>query len=149
MCYAWLIPVAIAATQATASYVSGSKQAEAGGKAINAQLGAQENQIDAQASQQIGNETRNAWAQRAHMIVAAGEGGVSGNSIQDELKNSLTQQGLARGDIQLNAQNQKDAALEEAKSEAVGYTTPNALGGALQIGGQGYSAYENYQASNG
>jgi hypothetical protein len=133
----------LGAIQTALPIISGQKRASEQGQAINAQLATQEAQINAQAGEKMGQQARSAWAARSRAMVAAGEAGVTGNSVQAQLRDTLFQQGQNDAEIAYNAQQSKDTALGNAKGEAAGLTSASNLSGGILAIGSGINGYSN------
>lgn len=127
---------------ATAASVYGQYQAgKAQAEYLEQQYETQQEQLDAQASAEANEAARKARRERARIAVAAGEAGVSGNSFEAQLHNSMFQEQSQLALINYNQKQAKAASQDQLNSALAGIQMPTALGAALQIGTSYVSGY--------
>lgn len=132
-----IVMAAGAAAQSYSQYSAGKAQASY----LKEQYEAQQDQLDAQASAEANEAARKARRERARIAVAAGEAGVSGNSFEAQLHNSLFQQQNQLALVNYNQTQAKAASQDQLNSALSGIQMPTALGAALQIGTAFASGY--------
>lgn len=132
----------ISTGSAGAGVLSQMQGASSAARTIGQQVRNRIEETNAQASQRMGERAREARRERGRMITAAGESGVSGQSFENALMDSFTQQNMDAGTMAMDARFGRRAAIAEGRS-ALSYS-PGAspLDAGLQIAGgvmQGYT----------
>lgn len=142
MCNPVLMMAAMAIGEG-ARQVGEKNAAEAQEEILHQQRLSQAEEIRDAAEAELGERTRQGRRERARMKVAAGEGGVGGNSFEAGMFNSVFQQSLDGGLIIKNAANQQRASGVNYKTHLSSVQKPTFASAGLQIGmagGRGYMA---------
>lgn len=105
--------------------------------ALESSARAQAGEISMSQGQAMSERARAARRERARLMVAGGEAGVAGNSLQAALMDSFMQQGIDVGTMRKQTELQQSAMntrLESAAAQIGSPLTP-LMGAGLQIGG--------------
>jgi hypothetical protein len=134
--------LAIMAMASTAASTAGQmSQARATQKALGQQREAQAEEINAQVSQKAGDRVEAARAERARLRVAAGEAGVSGNSFEAQIMDTVMQQEEDIGRVMMGGEFQQRASEVNYKSAMAQNRGPSPLAAGLNIASSGASGY--------
>lgn len=98
-------------------------------------------EIQTKASVEMGERIRAARREAARRRVAAGEAGISGQSLDLDIANTFGEANHDLGAIARDAAYASRAANMRARSEHLGVRKPSILGAGLQIATSGLSAY--------
>lgn len=137
-----LMALSIASTVAGAAATNASARNQAA--AINEQARIQQSQINAQASQEQFERAREGNRERGAIRVAAGEAGVAGGSVRNQLMDSLFQEGMDSSVVESNRENSIAASQAENRSRVASLKTASALETGLEIG----AIYTDYRINN-
>lgn len=141
MCFPLLIPIAIAVVSAMAEKKSEADSAKRQQAALGVQRTQQAGEIQAQASTQAGERVKAARAERSRLAVAAGEAGVGGVSVGDQMFNTVINQSQDVATIGSEAAHADAASAARYQSGLAGAQGPTALETGLSIASAGYTAY--------
>lgn len=144
--------LAIAAAQATFSFVQQSQSARAqeaairaGAEASHAAVGRQYQQVQEQTAQDVSERAKEAMIERARLRVFSGESGLSGGSADRLQTMSRMNEGTDMATIEQNRRNTQEQLFEEAKagnaqarSRLNSIQQPSLIGAGLQIAGAYY-----------
>lgn len=124
-------------------------QARAQVKALEASTAAAQDEQAAATGQQMGERLRAARSEAARRVVAAGESGVAGASVAQELKTILGSGNQDLGILSVQDRFAQRAISAQARAQAASIDRPGLLGAGLQIASAslgGYSAGQGIQA---
>lgn len=141
MCEPTTIMLAVSAISAAASAYSQKRAGEAQAEITQQQYEERSEQMSDAANAEMSLKARQARKERERMRVLTGEAGVSGNSFEAMLGDSLQQQDMGFANMRTNARNQQQALHTQTRSKMAGIQIPTALGAGLQIGMAGAQGY--------
>lgn len=133
--------VGLSVASSVTSLVGQQSQANAQADALGKQRKAQAEEQAAQAEENLGQRVREGRRARARMRVAAGEAGISGNSFEAQISNSLFQQDQDSALIAKNLAFADRASQARTESAFASLDTSTPLSAGLQIANAGASGY--------
>lgn len=125
-----------------AEQVNARKMGKAAAKGINESYREAANELSLQAGAEMSDRARASRKERERIRVLGGEAGVSGNSFETNLMNSLMQQSLNQGRMEQNFNTQMNQLTRSTKQALSGIQIPTALGiitNTALAAAQGYS----------
>lgn len=142
MCEPTTIMTAVAVASSSLQVVSQFQQARAQASSLEQQAQAAEEESAAAAGHQMSERLREARAVAARRAVAAGEGGVGGQSVAAGVAQALGSGNQDLGVIRKQAAFQTRANAARFRAEAAQIQRPNALSSGLQIAQSGMAGYD-------
>lgn len=136
--------VALSVLSAASAQKSQADTAKRQRAALGVQRAQQAKEIQAQADTQAGERVKAARTERARLQVAAGEAGVGGVSVGDQMFNTVINQSQDVATIGRDATNGDLASYARYNSGMAGAQGPSALETGLAIADAGYSSYTKY-----
>lgn len=127
-----LLALSIASSVAGAAATNSAARTQ--GDAINDAAQVQQGQINSKASQDQFERARQGNRERGSIRVAAGEAGVAGGSVRNQLMDSLFQEGMDTSVVESNRNNSIDASRAENQSRIASLKTVSPLELGLDIG---------------
>lgn len=137
-------PVSIGLTMGAISALQfhGERQtAKAQSKALEQSAQAEANQMATARDEEIGTRTRQARIEAARRAVAAGEGGVVGQSVDTFINDPFSQASQANAMTALQGRMNDEALQGRFQAQKSSIKRPSALEGGLQIAGGAMSGY--------
>lgn len=127
-----LLALSIASTVASAAATNSAARNQ--GKAINSAAHVQQAQINAKSSQEQFERSREGNRERGSIRVSAGESGVAGGSVRNQLMDSLFQEGMDASVVESNRKGSIEASHAETRSRIASLKTVSPLEVGLSIG---------------